>query len=266
MNTSEFPTSSGFAVGFIKPAGQPWQPVLGSVVNEKGIDYVVTQGCIILGTLDEMKEIGEKIQQQPALLIDPEVVTQGTVIVGQGVRWPNNNVPFDIDGDMPNQNRITDAIAEWEAKTSVRFTPHREETDFVVFVPGTGGCASKVGRQGGRQEIWLSDNCSKGNAIHEIGHALGLWHEQCRIDRDQRIEILWANIIPTMRHNFDQHIHDGKDVGPYDFDSIMHYTENAFSIDGSPTIRPLEPLPPGTLGQRNGLSALDVATINTIYP
>ena len=68
MNTSEFPTNSGFALGFIKPVGQPWQPILGSVVNQNGIDYVVSQGCIILGTLEEMKDLSQKISDQPRSL------------------------------------------------------------------------------------------------------------------------------------------------------------------------------------------------------
>ena len=31
------------------------------------------------------------------------------------------------------------------------------------------------------------------------------------------------NIEAGKEHNFDQHITDGDDVGPYDFGSIMHY-------------------------------------------
>ncbi|MCQ8130364.1 M12 family metallopeptidase [Methylomonas rivi] len=266
MNTSQFPTSSGFAVGYIKPSGQPWQPILGSIVNQNGIDYVVVQGCIILGTVEEMNELANDIQNQPALLTDANAIKLGTVIVGQGVRWPGNTVPYEIDGALPNQNRVTDAIAEWEQKTNVKFSKHNGEPDFVVFVPAQDGCASTVGRKGGRQEIWLSDNCSKGNVIHEIGHTLGLWHEQSRIDRDLFIEILWANVDSSKRHNFDQHIHDGKDVGAYDFGSIMHYPPKAFSINGSDTIRPRTSLPPGVvMGQRKVLSPGDIATINAIY-
>ena len=56
------------------------------------------------------------------------------------------------------------------------------------------------------QELILADGCSMGSVIHEIGHAVGLWHEQSREDRDAFIDINWDNIIEEYKHNFEQHI------------------------------------------------------------
>ena len=42
-----------------------------------------------------------------------------------------------------------------------------------------------------------SPGCLRQDIImHEFMHALGLWHEQSRPDRDQFVRILWENIIP----------------------------------------------------------------------
>ena len=70
------------------------------------------------------------------------------------------------------------------------------------------------------------------NTVHELGHALGLWHEQSRSDRDAYIQIVWENIDEAHRYNFDQHLNDGKDFGVYDYQSIMHYAADAFSKTG----------------------------------
>ena len=65
-------------------------------------------------------------------------------------------------------------------------------------------------------------------------------------------------------HNFNQHITDGDDVGPYDYGSIMHYPRLAFSRDNaSPTIVPIHPTD-AELGQRTALSPGDIAAANAL--
>src|SRR5262249_8396754 len=88
-------------------------------------------------------------------------------VVRAGARWPNRTVVYDIDAQLPNQQRVTDAIAHWTANTNVKFKKRTAEADYVLFRDG-GGCSSAVGRIGGVQWVTLGAGCTKGNAIHEI--------------------------------------------------------------------------------------------------
>ena len=197
---------------------------------------------------------------------DDDAQPQGIGRTGSQFRWPKGRIPFVIDPALPNPERVTKAIEHWHAQTSIRLIPRTTETDFVEFVD-QGGCFSSVGRVGGRQVISLGSGCGTGSAIHEIGHTVGLWHEQSREDRNKFIEIVQANIKPAAKPNFDQHILDGDDLGNYDFGSIMHYPPTAFTINGQPTIRAKVPLAPGVvMGQRDGLSDDDKAAVRTLYP
>jgi hypothetical protein len=190
--------------------------------------------------------------------------TMGTVIKGPGVRWPNKTIVFDVDDALPDKGRVERAIQHWRDKTGLTFRQATANDHNLVMFRSGGGCSSAVGRIGGTQLITLGPDCTEGNAIHEIGHAVGLWHEQSRKDRDMFVTIKFDNIDPQMRHNFDQHITDGDDVGGYDYGSIMHYPAVAFAIDPS---QPTIVTPHGeAIGQRTKLSDGDIAAVKAIYP
>ena len=69
----------------------------------------------------------------------------------------------------------------------------------------------------------------------------GFHHEQSRPDRDNHLNILWHNIYKSMRYNFDVgHGIDSRGT-PYDYFSVMHYSKDAFGIDGKVTMQTKDP-------------------------
>lgn len=188
----------------------------------------------------------------------------GVTIDGSSYRWPGGVVPYVIPSGFPSAYRITDAIAHIEANTDlVDFVPRTTQSAYVEFRTST-GCSSSVGRTGTRQYVNLASGCSTGNTIHELLHALGMFHEQTRCDRDSYVIINTANITSGYEHNFTKRCTSATDYSTYAEGSIMHYGAFAFSSNGLATIVSKRGLD-SQMGQRTGMNSTDKSTIDILY-
>lgn len=138
----------------------------------------------------------------------------------------------------------------------------------IFIMSAEKGCYSYVGMVKSLKSQQLNmapSGCvSIGTAIHELGHALGMAHEQSRADRDKYVTVNEGNIKSSEKHNFDV-LKGTFAYGQYDFLSIMHYDAFAFAVNrNTPTITQKG----GTqykIGQRSGLSKYDVKHLGIMY-
>jgi hypothetical protein len=198
----------------------------------------------------------------------------GVGIIGQHYRWPAGVVPYVIRVQgLP----VQEAIADWTAKTDrIRLRPYRRSDPAWVEFVASSGCSSYIGKSVARgpQPIMLANGCGLDQIVHEIGHAIGFFHEQSRLDRDRALILHPQNMIPGTEAQFAQvRLGQAQDFNQFDFTSVMLYGPSAFSANGQPTMTARDP----AIGQNwginhrqnaglRGLSRTDVESVSLMYP
>jgi hypothetical protein len=169
-------------------------------------------------------------------------------------KWPNGIVYYDWIGQNWTKDyldMLSEAMRMIEKHTCIKFVKHTNQPNFINIVDGAGGCYSElVGMLGSRQILSLMKENEQGSTcwglgtvMHELLHAVGLWHEQMRYDRDDYLEIHEENMKYGTNVQFRKigaNISSTYDQ-PYNYRSIMHYDAWAFSGNDEPTMTPKKP-------------------------
>jgi hypothetical protein len=191
-----------------------------------------------------------------------------------------------VEGQQPDDNRknaFRTAVKNWQVVTCINLLevaappsgPH-----LVVGVYDRGSCYLSGMGENTPSHInlgWCSSNGNIGNMVHEIGHLIGMNHEQKRPDgaaeyhgKGPKLIMHWENIDDAWKpqytgeaSSYTGSANEGAgDVfsgyAPYDFGSIMHYPAGS-AYDTNP------PEDENLMGNRVALSASDIEQANDMY-
>jgi hypothetical protein len=215
----------------------------------------------------EGKEIAHRLGN------DTFLTTRGAGISKtSGAKWPDAVIPyvFDSSATPAIRDQFEQAVGMYNNQTVIHYVARTNQANYVRVVAGD-GCSSYVGMMDtsfkpNGQELTLGSNgCGVGPALHEMGHAAGLIHEQQRPDRDNYININFNLIDPNWRSQYDMITGDlGNNHTAYDYNSIMHYGNSQVNGQWVMTSQSGNPAPQN-IGGRNVLTASDLASFKAIY-
>ena len=228
------------------------------------VTYVVKNGKAIFQgdiILEKVEPIGPQGVQSNSFGVDysqylwPKVGTQ-------------YQIPYMIASGTGDLSNLNAAISQFNSTFSnIQFVAYTTQADYVNFYFNpddfSGECEATVGRAGGEQQVGGSGSCTVPTILHEMGHTIGLWHEQSRPDRNTYVSVNYDNLIKGSIANFNQIYDNAQETTLFDYASIMEYPAFSFSRNGGPAI---ESIPAGIpLSNQTGYSTADIDGIERLY-
>jgi len=232
-------------------------------------DQMLADGLLLASTDSQCSDLLAAQQSQSAS--DGRDCELGTCY------WGEAAVPYYVDGSEELAAVVDASVRELETRTNARFVKLSVPSgDYIQAVPsnqcgGVSVLGKAFGGGGQRLQAPTAADCggnsgtAVGVTVHEIMHALGLFHEQARPDRDEHIIVNWQN-IQGGESNFNYKKRSEQRVDrlnlPYDYNSIMHYSSGTFSNGQGPTMIAKN----GKILGGKSLTPIDKAKINGLYP
>ncbi len=189
-------------------------------------------------------------------------------------KWQDGVIPIKYAPTISSEKKqlFQKACDRWAQVAQVSCVEHTQQSVYLLVTDQIDkNCWTDVGMglsESVRYFNFGDDSCWHRLALlHEVGHVLGLMHEHQRPDRDRFLQIKWEN-LGAFAFAYEK-LSFGKfdEKSPYDFYSIMHYHNKAFSTTGKYTMTPQKGYDKYlyVMGYAKDLSNQDIQVIQKIY-